>query len=384
MEKLQIDSLDDLHQRRSKKWRTYPTDVLPLFVAEMDLPVAEPIKRTLHEMIDSSDLGYGSVVPELAEAFNHFSSRNWNWSIDPNQFHLATDVAIGSIQVLGKFTNPGDKIGLSSPTYNDIFNWIRGISAEAVDIPLARDADGAWSLDLVGIEEAFTSGVRAYVLCNPHNPVGYVPSRLELEHLADLADEYGVLVLSDEIHSPLVYARSAFTPYLSINEQAKRTGVVITSASKAWNLAGLKCAQIITADESRANAVNTLPESMAMGSSLLGAWASVAAYTEGEVWLTSAIKLLDENRKLVQQLLAENLPEANYRIPDATYLAWLDLSAYQPVEPAAHILKFAKVAFSEGITFGPAGAGHVRLNFATSTQIITEAITRAAAVLRDR
>jgi cystathionine beta-lyase len=123
---------------------------------------------------------------------------------------------------------------------------------------------------------------------------------------------------------------------------------------------------------------------MAMGSSLLGAWASVAAYTEGEVWLTSAIKLLDENRKLVQQLLAENLPEANYRIPDATYLAWLDLSAYQPVEPAAHILKFAKVAFSEGITFGPAGAGHVRLNFATSPQIITEAITRAAAVLRDR
>jgi len=384
MENLGIASIDDLHQRRSKKWRTYPTDVLPLFVAEMDLPVAEPIKRTLHAMIDSSDLGYSSVVPELAEAFNHFSSRNWNWSINPSQFQLATDVAIASIHVLGRFTNPGDKIGLSTPAYNDIFNWISGISAEAIDIPLARDLEGAWSLDLVGIEEAFAGGVKAYVLCNPHNPVGYVPSRLELEHLADLADEFGVLILSDEIHSPLVYTRATFTPYLSINEQARRTGVVVTSASKAWNLAGLKCAQIITADDARANALKTLPESMAMGSSLLGAWASVTAYNEGGSWLSSAIKLLDENRKLVQQLLAEHLPQASYRLPDATYLAWIDLSAYQPVKPAEHILEHAKVAFSEGITFGPAGAGHVRLNFATSPEIITEAIKRSATVLLDR
>ncbi|MCX6404101.1 MAG: aminotransferase class I/II-fold pyridoxal phosphate-dependent enzyme [Actinobacteria bacterium] len=378
MEKLNIDSLELLQKRRSKKWRTHPADVLPLFVAEMDLPVAEPIKRTLHEMIDASDLGYSSVVPELAHAFNKFAGRNWNWNIDPDQFQLATDVAIASIQVLGKFTNPGDKIGLSSPTYNDIINWITGVSGEPVDIPLSRDAEGAWSLDLAGIEEAFAAGVRAYILCNPQNPVGYVPSRLELAHLADLADEYGVLVLSDEIHSPLVFARSTFTPYLSINEQAKRTGVAITSASKAWNLAGLKCAQIITADESRAQAIKTLPESMAMGSSLLGAWASVAAYNEGEDWLAKTLDLLDENRKLVQRLLEEHLPQAKYRIPDATYLAWIDLSAYQPVNPAAHILEFARVAFSEGIIFGPTGAGHVRLNFATSPEIITEAITRMA------
>ncbi len=378
MEKLEIDSLDQLHNRRSKKWRTYPADVLPLFVAEMDLPVAEPIKRTLHEMIDASDLGYSGIVPELAEAFNKFSVRNWNWAIDPTQFQLATDVALASIQVLGKFTNPGDKIGLSSPTYYNIFNWITDVSGHAVDIPLARDTEGTWTLDLAGIEEAFAAGVKAYILCNPHNPVGYIPSRLELAHLADLADEYGVLVLSDEIHSPLLYAQSTFTPYLSINERAKRTGVVITSASKAWNLAGLKCAQIITADESRAQTIKTLPESMKMGSSLLGAWASVAAYNEGEEWLATAIELLDQNRKLVQYLLTENLPLAKYRIPDATYLAWIDLSAYQPVEPAAYILEFAKVAFSEGTTFGSTGAGHVRLNFATSPEIITEAITRMA------
>ncbi len=344
----------------------------------MDLPVAEPIKRTLHEMIDASDLGYSGIVPELAEAFNKFSVRNWNWAIDPTQFQLATDVALASIQVLGKFTNPGDKIGLSSPTYYNIFNWITDVSGHAVDIPLARDTEGTWTLDLAGIEEAFAAGVKAYILCNPHNPVGYIPSRLELAHLADLADEYGVLVLSDEIHSPLLYAQSTFTPYLSINERAKRTGVVITSASKAWNLAGLKCAQIITADESRAQTIKTLPESMKMGSSLLGAWASVAAYNEGEEWLATAIELLDQNRKLVQYLLTENLPLAKYRIPDATYLAWIDLSAYQPVEPAAYILEFAKVAFSEGTTFGSTGAGHVRLNFATSPEIITEAITRMA------
>lgn len=383
MEKLNIDSLDLLHQRRSKKWRTYPGDVLPLFVAEMDLPVAEPIKRTLHQLIDASDLGYSGIVPELAQAFNSFAGRNWNWTVDPSQFHLATDVAIASIQVLRKFTNPGDKIGLSSPIYNDMPNWITDVLGDAVDIPLLRDVHGTWALDLAGIEEAFAAGVKAYILCNPHNPVGYVPSRLELTHLADLADEHGVLVLSDEIHSPLVYARSTFTPYLSVNEQARRTGVVVTSASKAWNLAGLKCAQIITADESRAQIVSTLPESTAMGSSLLGAWASVAAYNEGEEWLASAMALFDENRKLVQQLLAEYLPNASYRVPDATYLAWIDMSAYQPEKPAAHILEFARVSFSEGTTFGPAGKGHVRLNFATSPEIITEALTRTAKIFQE-
>jgi len=383
VEKLNIDSLDLLHQRRSKKWRTYPGDVLPLFVAEMDLPVAEPIKRTLHQLIDASDLGYSGIVPELAQAFNSFAGRNWNWTVDPSQFHLATDVAIASIQVLRKFTNPGDKIGLSSPIYNDMPNWITDVLGDAVDIPLLRDVHGTWALDLAGIEEAFAAGVKAYILCNPHNPVGYVPSRLELTHLADLADEHGVLVLSDEIHSPLVYARSTFTPYLSVNEQARRTGVVVTSASKAWNLAGLKCAQIITADESRAQIVSTLPESTAMGSSLLGAWASVAAYNEGEEWLASAMALFDENRKLVQQLLAEYLPNASYRVPDATYLAWIDMSAYQPEKPAAHILEFARVSFSEGTTFGPAGKGHVRLNFATSPEIITEALTRTAKIFQE-
>ena len=349
----------------------------------MDLPVAEPIKRTLHQLIDASDLGYSGIVPELAQAFNSFAGRNWNWTVDPSQFHLATDVAIASIQVLRKFTNPGDKIGLSSPIYNDMPNWITDVLGDAVDIPLLRDVHGTWALDLAGIEEAFAAGVKAYILCNPHNPVGYVPSRLELTHLADLADEHGVLVLSDEIHSPLVYARSTFTPYLSVNEQARRTGVVVTSASKAWNLAGLKCAQIITADESRAQIVSTLPESTAMGSSLLGAWASVAAYNEGEEWLASAMALFDENRKLVQQLLAEYLPNASYRVPDATYLAWIDMSAYQPEKPAAHILEFARVSFSEGTTFGPAGKGHVRLNFATSPEIITEALTRTAKIFQE-
>ena len=381
MQKLNIDSLEALHKRRSKKWRTYPPDVLPLFVAEMDLPVAEPIKRTLHEMIDASDLGYSSIVPELADAFTNFAARNWDWAVDPSQFFLSTDVALASVQVLGKFANPGDQIGLSSPNYNNMPSWITAAAGQVLDIPLLCDTEGVWSLDLGGLEKAFADGLKAYILCNPHNPVGYVPSRLELTHLADLADEHGVLILSDEIHSPLVYAKS-FTPYLSVNEQARRTGVVVTSASKAWNLAGLKCAQIITADDSRARTIATLPEITAMGSSLLGAWASVAAYNEGEDWLASALALLDENRKLVGKLLSENLSEARYRVPDATYLAWIDLSAYQPDNPAAQILELAKVAFSEGTIFGSTGRGHVRLNFATSPEIITEAIVRTAKIFQ--
>jgi len=383
VEPISIDSLEQLHRRRSAKWRTFPKDVLPLPVAEMDFPVAEPIKQILHEMIDASDLGYSSIVPELAEAFAGFARRNWNWDIDLAQFTITSDVAVAGVEVLRKFTKPGDKIALSTPVYYSFFAWIDEVAGECVDVPLVQSADQGWALDFSGLEAAFAAGVTAYILCNPHNPVGYIPSRLELEHLADLADEYGVLIISDEIHAPLIYDGNIFTPYLSLNSQSRRTGVVVTSASKAWNIAGLKCAQIITADSARAEALKTLAENIPWRSSLLGAWASVAAYNDSQDWLNSARALLAENRQLVDSLLTEHLPRASYRMPDATYLAWIDLSAYRAEKPAAYILETARIAFSEGSDYGPAGRGHIRLNFATSPEIITEAITRTAQIFKD-
>lgn len=381
VENLPVQPLAQLHRRRSAKWRMYEQDVLPMGLAEMDLPVAEPIQAGLSKMIAESDLGYGAIAPELGQAFSSFAGRRWGWESDPSQCWLVTDVAIAGIETMRQFCEAGDKVGISSPVYYDFQNWISEANCEVVDIPLQQIPGNGWRLDLNGIESAFTSGLTAYILCNPHNPVGYVPSRSELEQLADLADEHNVLVISDEIHAPLIYPGQTFTPYLSVNAQSRRTGVLITSASKAWNTAGLKCAQIITQDTQRAAAFSHFPEHISWRASLLGAWANIIAYNQCSQWLESALSLFDSNRKLVAQLLDEHLPQARYQIPQATYLAWIDISAYREQAPAAFIREQARVAFSEGTDFGPAGAGHIRLNFGTSAEIISQAISRTANVL---
>ena len=359
----------------------FDQDIIPMGLAEMDFPIAQSIQQVLHEMIDQSDLGYGGIAPELGHAFAGFAYRRWGWKPDPEQCWLVTDVAIAGIETMRQHCSPGDAIGLSSPVYHDFVHWISEVGGNAVDIPLRHHGLGTWSLDLDGIESAFANGVKIYLLCNPHNPVGYVPRRVELEQLADLADEYNVLIVSDEIHAPLTYAPNVFTPYLSINAQSKRTGVVITSASKAWNTAGLKCAHIVTQDSQRREAFLKFPEHTSWRASILGAWANITAYNECEPWLDDTLIQLESNRELVAQLLSEHLPLAQYAIPECTYLAWIDVSAYRAELPAAYLREHAKVAFSEGIDFGPSGAGHIRLNFATSPEIITTVIERTASVL---
>ena len=356
-------------------------DILPMGLAEMDFSVAEPIRAQLIQMINDSDLGYGGFAPELGKAFSGFAKRRWGWEPDPSQCWPVTDVAVAGMETLRRLCQPGSRVGVSTPVYYNFKDWIAEIGFELFDIPLLRHEDFTWSLDLGALEIAFAEGLAAYILCNPHNPVGYLPSRVELEQLADLADEYNVLIISDEIHAPLTYPGQTFTPYLDVNAQARRTGVTITSASKAWNTAGLKCAQIITQDEQRCESLKFVAEHTIWRSSLLGAWANITAYNQGEPWLDQALALLDSNRKLLGTLLAELLPQAKYRIPNSTYLGWVDLSAYHEKLPAQRLREEARVAFSEGEDFGPAGSGFVRIDFATSPEILTEAIGRVAKVL---
>ena len=380
MGKLKADSLKTLRSRRSAKWRTFPKDVLPLPIAEMDFPIAKPIKATLIDMIERSDLGYGGVVPELPKAFADYSLRNWGWHVDQSQVRLAGDVGAAGVEVIRALTQPGDTVVLNSPVYLNFFNWITEAKCEMVDVPLIHQ-DGEWTLNFEGLELAFAKGAKVYLLCNPHNPVGIVYTKDELEKISDLAKQYGVIVISDEIHAPLTYAENKFHPYLSVSENAKQTGVCITAATKSWNLAGLKCAQIISSDAGIFEQLNKLPISVPWRSSILGAWASVAAYNESEKWLDSVLETLDENRYYLADLLSEHLPKAKYLIPESTYLAWVDLSAYGIENIGEHILEHARVALSLGHEFGPGGNGFVRLNFATSKSIIKDAVVKISQVL---
>jgi cystathionine beta-lyase len=374
--------LEDLRTHKSEKWRGFPADVLPLPVAEMDFPVAEPIRQTIIEMVNKSDLGYLGLIPELGEAFSEFSARRDGWRPDPLQVRVAADVGVGVVEVLRVITQPGDKIMINSPVYPNFWTWSKETHLQYIDVPLTysdEERDGLhWHLDWEGIEKVYKSGLKAHLISNPHNPLGRVYSRAELERLVKLAHENNVVILSDEIHSPLTFSESKFIPILSIVE-ARPVSVTITSSSKGWNIAGLKCAIIVTQDAAMHERLNAIAPATHYRASLLGAFASVAAFRHGEPWLDKLMTQLDYNRRLVDRLLREKLPLAKSQIPNCSYLSWIDFTAYQlETEPATYFVEKGKVAFQPGVRFGEQYSQYVRLNYATSPEIIEEAIERAA------
>ena len=386
MSHLRALDLSELQTHRSEKWRAFPKEILPLPVAEMDFPVAEPIRQTLREMIDHSDLGYLGAIPEMGVAFAGFAKRRWGWTVDPLQVRIAADVGVGVVEVLRVITKPGDKFMINSPVYPNFFTWCNETHLELVDVPLSQSDEqingSHWILDWAGIEKAYASGIKAHLICNPHNPLGRIYTHEELSRLAELAKKYNVYLLSDEIHAPLTYSEQAFTPFLTVSDTAREVGVTITAASKGWNIAGLKCAIIVTENEKMFETLNAIAPATHYRASLLGAFATVTAFEKGEPWLDSLMVQLDHNRNLVAELIAAKAPGVGYRIPHCSYLAWLDLSTFNLGEdPSAILIEKAKVAFVPGIRFGTQSAQFVRLNFATSPEILEEAFNRLATVL---
>jgi cystathionine beta-lyase len=377
---VQAEPIDKLRTRTSMKWRTFPDDVLPLFVAETDYPLAPPIAAALATAIRNSDTGYVPPASDLPDAFAEFAAARWGWEVDPGQVFTTTDVGVAIVETLRRVCSPGDRVIVNSPVYFPFFDLLVEAGMQVVDVPLTGGLDAGWSLDLDGTERAFQGGATAYLLCNPQNPVGLVHSAEQLRAVAELARKYGATVVSDEIHGPLVYPGVDFTPFLNVSDDAREVGVCVTSASKGWNLAGLKCALMVTAGGRAAPIVGSMPDEVYWRTSILGLHAGIAAYRDGREWLDGVVASLDRNRVLLQELLAEHLPEVGYRMPDATFLAWLDFSRLGwGDDPAAHALEVAKVGLSNGPPFGPTGRGFARLNLACSPEVLTEAVTRLAA-----
>ena len=350
-----------------------------MHVAEMDFEIAEPIRSRLSTMVNNSDLGYLGPLPELAPAFSEFAQRRWGWGIDPDGIKLATDVGVAAVEILRAIGKPGDKVLINSPAYSSFFKWISEVGMVPHDAPLKLDGD-RWSLDLGAIEEAFKSGVKIYLLCSPQNPVGTVHTRDELVRVAELAEKFEVIVISDEIHAPLAWV--PFTPMLSINSAQGNT-VTITSSSKAWNTAGLKAGFLITQSSKMRDKLQALPEAMNWRASLLGAFSMVEAYKNGEEWLNQTVQTIQENLTFLRFELAKQMPKAKFFDMSATYLAWLDLSAYGLDNLGGRLLRDAKVSVVVGPDHAPDGkySEFVRLNFATSQPRIAEAVRRMASVL---
>lgn len=374
---LQAHPLDELRQRSSTKWRKYPDDVIPMFVAETDFPLAPAITRVLARAVELGDTGYTPPDTGIAAEYARFAQRRFGWAVDPSRIRTTCDVMMGIVELLRAVTKPGDRVVVTPPVYPPFFMIMGEADTVAERVPLL-DTGAGWELDLPGIEAALAAGARSVLLCNPHNPTGTVHSRETLAALADIAARYGATVISDEIHSPLVHRDAHFTPFLDASPVAADVGFALTSASKAYNLAGLKCALMIAATDAHARIIHSLPEEVEWRTSLFGALAGLAAFSEeSDAWLDGLLLALDENRRLLEELLAEHLPRARYRIPDAGFLAWVDLSELGWGDnPAKRILREARVAFHLGPLFGEEGKGHVRINFGCSPELLRDAIER--------
>lgn len=380
MQPLKALPLIELQKRLSTKWRDFPADVLPLPVAEMDFEIAEPIRNQLIEMINRSDTGYLGSIPELSTNLAQFMDDRWNWKVDKDQVFPSTDVGVGMVEMSRMVVKPGDKILIDTPVYHNFANWIMELKCEIVAAPMKRDGL-QYSLNIPLIENEYKNGVKIHYLCNPQNPTGTVHSREELSQIADLAKKYGVAVFSDEIHAPLTYSESEFVPFLNVSEAAREVGIIVTAASKSWNIAGLKCATIITQHEKWSETAKAMPPAVHWRSSLFGAFAAARAY-ECADWLDACLATLDENRHFLKVLLNEKLPQVGYRIPNTSYLAWLDLSELGLGEnPSATILEKAGVAMNAGSAFAPDHSQFVRLNFGTSPEILTQAVERIASIV---
>ena len=354
--------------------------MLPMHVAEMDFEVAKEIRNHIVQMTENSDLGYLGPIPELAQAFSSYAKSRWNWEMDQSSLRLATDVGVAAVEVLRLTTNPGDRVLICSPVYSSFFLWLKETKVLPHDVPL-KLVGQRWQLDLEGIEKAFQSGVKVFLMCSPQNPVGTVHTKDELKAVALLAEKYGAFVISDEIHAPLSW--SEFTPFLSLGAAAENHGVTITSTSKAWNTAGLKSAFVISQSEKIKATLNDFPESMHWRASILGAFSMVIAYKDCSYWIDDTVERIKENLTFLRFELGKQLPRAKFFDMSATYLAWLDLSEYGVENLQSRLLSDAKVALVSGSDHSPDGkySDFVRFNFATSQPRIAEAIRRMASVL---
>jgi cystathionine beta-lyase len=374
--------LATLRRRRSLKWQRYPDDVLPLWVAEMDTPLAPPIRAVLEQAVALGDTGYADP-DRLTEAFTGFAQNRFGWWPDPAAAMLVADIIQGVEHVLRVVTSPGDGVLMSTPAYPPFFRAIARTDRAVRTSPLGRDAGGRYRLDLDRLAADLAApDVTAYILVNPHNPTGLVLSREELSAVAALCEDHGVRVLADEVHAPLTYPDVRFVPYLSLPEAQR--GFAFSGASKAWNLAGLKTG-LVVAGADALDDLRRIPEDAQYVASLFGVIAADAAFRSGGPWLADLVAGLDANRFLLGSLLATHLPEVGYVPPDATFLAWLDCSALRlGDDPARVFLERGRVALSPGQDFGAPGGGFVRLNFGTSPETLTAAVERMAAAVTGR
>jgi cysteine-S-conjugate beta-lyase len=381
---IDFDAIDVESLRRigGVKWSTVP-DSIGAFVAEMDFGTAPSIVQALHGMVDTGLFGYlpAAVSDAMSEAVAQWEGDSYGWHVPADRVHPLADVLKGLEVAIEHYSRPGAPVILTTPAYMPFFSVPKSMGRDIIEVPLAVH-EGRYDLDLEAIERAFQAGGSLLILCNPYNPVGRVFSRDELVALSEVVARNGGRVFSDEIHAPMVYSGSTHVPYASVSSDAAAHTITATSASKAWNLPGLKCAQIILSNDDDAAVWEEIGPMASHGASNPGVIANTAAFTSGRAWLDQVVAYNDRNRLYLAELLEEHIPDIRYTPPQGTYIAWLDCRELGLGDhPADFFRENAHVAMTDGVACGAPGTGFVRFIFATPRPIIEQAVTQMAAAL---
>lgn len=376
-------SLEQLRARRGNKWNRYPKDVMPAWVADMDFTIAEPIQRAIEKLIvEERDYGYGYRAGEnsLPAAFAHRMKERYGWEVDRDLVLNVTGTVQGMFISTMGLSEPGDGVLIQTPIYPPFLMTIEKSGRRLVENPLT-DTGSGWALDIEGLRAAADAGTKVLLFCNPHNPTGHVYTREELQAVGDLAVERDLIIVSDEVHADLIYSGHTHIPIATLSPEIAARTVTLTAASKGFNLAALRCSVIyFGSQELRERFRRVLPDYVVGSSSVVGIDATVAAWYHGQPWLDEVLKKLEANRDYVTQFIKDQLPGIKHYPPQGTYLSWLNCKDLNlPGESPYHFfLNEAKVGFNPGGDFGPLGKECVRLNFATSREVLDEVLGRMA------
>jgi cystathionine beta-lyase len=384
--------IDALRRGRVAKWVDCPPDVFAAWVADMDFPVAEPIRRAVAEIAATSDFGYPCIAArdDLQLEFAGRMQARFGWTIDPGSIEVLNDVVQGLHLSIQMFSEPGDAVVTPLPIYPPFLSAVSHARRIPVWQHFVRGTEG-WRVDVERLEHEIPASTRILLVCNPHNPTGHVLDRSELERLAAIALERDLLIVSDEIHADLVYSGFRHTPIATLGPEVAERTITLTSASKAFNIAGLRCAVAVFGTQNLRRRFNELHPHARGGLNAMGLAATRAAWASCDGWLADVVRYLESNRDFLADHVSKRWPQVGFVRPEATYLGWLDLRNSDVAKSAAfaepagsaqrYLLEQTKVQLSDGADFGETGRGFVRLNFATSRAVLESMLGRMDEVL---
>ena len=377
-----FDTVIDRRGTDSNKWHKFGPDVLPLWVADMDFASPAVVVDAMRARVEHGVFGYlREGAPELVEVFTERCRKRYGWDVPGDSLILMPGVNPANNVAARTVCEPGDGIVIQAPTYPPLQRVPVNVGLE-VNFPAVVKGERRWEIDFDAFERAITPRTKAFLLCNPHNPVGRVYTRAELERLMEICLRHDLMIVSDEIHCDLVYPGHEHVATASLAPEIAKRTITMMAPSKTFNQAGLKASVAIVTDPVLRERFQAARKDMVQATTnVMGYTAMVSAYRDGTPWLDALLRYLEANRDFLAEYVRTRLPGISMLKPEGTYLAWLDCRGANIADPFTFFLERAKVGFNDGRLFGPAGDGFVRLNFGTPRSLLTQAVERMRAAL---